>query len=240
MCSKFGQFAAIISISLSLTTAANAAEVVSLRQAQKELGKSSKLDPAMLKASNSKMAKLLAPSMVSSFKSIKSSSHSNAGSTHQKLQQFFKGVPVDGYKAIITKNAQGEVERMHGYMANGIEQDVDSVMPTVSEDDAVAAAKEFHKRLQVGQEELVFENLSKELIVHVGQDKVARLAYKISYLADQTKGGIPSRPVIFVDAKTKKVINMYNALTLLKRLQRVLVVTKRLASTFTMVSSIQN
>jgi vibriolysin len=54
------------------------------------------------------------------------------GNITTRYTQMYKGVPVIGDDIIINRRSSGDIERAHGFVVNGIKQDLVNVTPTLT------------------------------------------------------------------------------------------------------------
>ena len=122
------------------------------------------------------------------------------GLRHLRLQQTYLGLPVQN--SILVAHADDTTfVGFNGYVTRNL--DGFDVEPTLSEDEALAAAKADH----AGGQSVVYRDESSQLVIlpePSGQG--ARLAYRIG-LANARAGSLPpSRLVYFVDAESGSVL----------------------------------
>ncbi|ACY18783.1 peptidase M4 thermolysin [Haliangium ochraceum DSM 14365] len=132
-----------------------------------------------------------------------------SGMVHTRTQQTYRGIPVWGEQLITSRDASGQLVRMHGNLIQGMGK-IDTV-PTLTAMDALAQMKSQHE-LSIASSARVYENESSELVIYADKD-AARLAYDVSFFSDSRKGGEPTRPTFLVDAKTGEVLFQYEGLT---------------------------
>lgn len=187
------------SIVLSSLSYLSAAQVTSLRQTfSKDSGAS------FLKLLNNKSSSINF-TVLNTEKSLSSS--------YSKLQQMYKGVPVLDHIAVTSYNKMGKLERLHGYIAQSIEEDVRSVTPSVSKETAFSTAKAAFLKVVKQIVKYEISNVTNNLVIFVDDAQKAHLAYVVMFNADSEIGGQPARPRIIVDANSNQVLSYVNALT---------------------------
>lgn len=140
-------------------------------------------------------------------------SYNNAnGTVTKRYQQFYKGIPVIGDDIIITSSDAGVFSFAHGAVLKEIGQDVSNVTPKITSAEALSIAKNT-QQLSVSSKtshgSSQYTNEQSELVIWQDSDGVAKLVYSVSYVA---YGNQPTRPKIFIDAKTGKVLHSYENL----------------------------
>jgi vibriolysin len=143
---------------------------------------------------------------------VRKSYHNNNGTVTKRYQQFYKGIPVIGDDVIITRKASGQFSFAHGAVLQSIEQDVPNVKPSITSAEALSIAKNtqaFNAQGKTSRPVSHYENEKSDLVIWQDNDGVAKLVYSVSYVAH---GDEPSRPQMFVDAKTGDVLHSYENL----------------------------
>ncbi|MBB1059608.1 M4 family metallopeptidase [Lysobacter spongiae] len=132
------------------------------------------------------------------------------GSRHYRYQQTFQGLPVFGENVIVSEKADGTVESLFGQMVGGLASEVSIASASVNESRAIALAK----RAALGSKAVsrVIENVKAEKVVFVDDAGRARTSYVVSFNADLSGGGDPTRPFVIVDASTGQVLKKWDAL----------------------------
>jgi vibriolysin len=133
-------------------------------------------------------------------------------STVTKMSQFFAGLRVFDHTAVIGANAQGVVTRLHGYVATGIDQDIQSVDAAITPDQAVDFAKSSHKSLYRTPGDWQYRDVSVEKGIFVQKSGKAAVVFHVSFFADQSDVQTPTRPEIMVDAATGKILKYRDSL----------------------------
>ncbi len=126
-----------------------------------------------------------------------------AGKTVTRYQQYYRGVPVWGH--VVTERRDRSAVRFSGVRVDGIGKDLPTATAKISSQDAVAAVKK-----AAGVQAATVDGEKTELVVRLGKNNTAQLAYLVSFVVD---GDTPRRPTAFVDANTGKVIDRWDGLT---------------------------
>ena len=143
---------------------------------------------------------------------VRKSYQNDNGSVTKRYQQFYKGIPVIGDDVIITRKNSGEFSFAHGAVLSDIALDVPSVKPGITSAEALSIGKNsqaFNAQGKTSRAPTHYENEQSDLVIWQGNDGVAKLVYSVSYVSH---GDAPSRPQMFVDAKTGDVLHSYENL----------------------------
>src|SRR5690606_36523342 len=123
-----------------------------------------------------------------------------------RMQQTYRGVPVYGHSVAVVQDARGNALRMNGQVLQGVQVDLPSVTPKLSQARAQAVLARSSQSLRTGGE---VSNQKAELFVYAPQGQ-ARLVYLTSYFVN---GDAPARPTAIIDANTGEVISQWDGLT---------------------------
>ncbi len=148
-----------------------------------------------------------------------------AGIKHARYTQTYDGIPLWG-RQIIQHQKKTAVkffgssktqDNFSGQLVTGLENEIASVkMPAdFTNLDALELAKQLHKKQTsiAESQDYIYENVKSELVIYTySDDGVAKLAYHVSFFADDPDGNKPSRPSYLIDAQTKKIIKKWNKL----------------------------
>ncbi|MDI1252362.1 pre-peptidase C-terminal domain-containing protein [Thermomonas sp.] len=137
--------------------------------------------------------------------------HASHGVRNYRYDQTFRGIPVFGEGIVVSEDAAGNVRKLFGNMASGLEQDITSVKPSLSKAQGLLAGKRagLGKRLSG----MLTENESSNLVIFIDDAGRGHLAYAVSFFADAVAGGSPTRPTVLVDAQNGRVLKQWEALT---------------------------
>ncbi len=141
------------------------------------------------------------------------SSEDKDGSMNYRYQQSFRGLPVWGEHVVVSDTAVGEAKILFGRLVSNIGDDIPfGTTAKISAKSATLSAR----TVSLGKREasMVIERESNDLMIFVGDDDVARLAYVVSFFADNAKGGgTPTRPFVIIDALNGTVLKQWEGLT---------------------------
>jgi len=119
------------------------------------------------------------------------------GNKKQRASMFYKGVPVFGQSVVLEKDQAGRNVALQGSLMADIENDLSSVNPGMLHGKALGKLKQL-----LGHNNI--ENSKTELVIYVGADNKAKLAYRVEYLVSDSSE--PSRPMAFVDANNGEIL----------------------------------
>ncbi|MGD6802160.1 M4 family metallopeptidase [Rossellomorea aquimaris] len=125
------------------------------------------------------------------------------GMTHFRYNQTKNGVPVEGAEVLVHYNDKNEITAVNGTLNKQLEKSNLDTTPNVSVKTALETAK-----ASVDAPSTLDQLPSSDLVIYPFQGK-NHLAHKVnlSFLGDE-----PGNWYVFVDAKTGKVIDQYNAI----------------------------
>jgi vibriolysin len=126
------------------------------------------------------------------------------GSSKQRAQMFYKGVPVYGQSVVLEQDAAGHNVGLQGSLMTDIANDLDSVSPGMLHGKALGKLKQM-----LGHNNI--ENSKTDLVIYQDNSGKARLAYKVEYLV--VDGDEPTRPMAFVDAKNGDILSSWDGIT---------------------------
>ncbi|MFD2178300.1 M4 family metallopeptidase [Veronia pacifica] len=121
-----------------------------------------------------------------------------------RVQQTYQGIPVYGESFVATKDTLGVMSDFSGVAISGIESDVISVVPTLTEETAVSTLS---TQWQHDLHQLA--NVKRKLVIWLDSDDTAHLAWQVSYVVYSSE---PSRPMGFIDAYTGKLLDSWDAI----------------------------
>ena len=127
-----------------------------------------------------------------------------------RVQEKYKGIAV--YDALVTVEVDKQdghlTGQVSGHVLNEIENDIYSTEPSLNEAAAIQLITGYFNATS-------YTSLRANLYVYKGaKETKARLTWRISF--SYKVGGIPSRPVCFIDAHTGDIIYCYDSLRTLK------------------------
>ena len=129
------------------------------------------------------------------------------GSTHYRYQQTFRGVPVWGEHVIVSEDAAGNLKNLFGRKVDGLGAELAAGdHGNIDRGRALGLAKGHAGKVSNAS----IRNEKAEQVVYVGDDRRARLAWVVEFVAD---GDTPSRPFAIIDAHSGKVLASWDGLT---------------------------
>jgi vibriolysin len=125
------------------------------------------------------------------------------GKVKTKFQQHYQHVPIWSYTLSADKT-NGGYTHWRGNILRKIRQDLPSVQPTLSKQDAIQQFKRTHlaKAKQYNEQATLYVMMNKS--------RQAQLVYLVSFVEG---GATPSRPTAFLDANSGKVLSSWEGLT---------------------------
>ena len=132
------------------------------------------------------------------------------GARNYRYQQTYRGIPVYGEQVVVSENADGQVRAMFGQTVQGLEAEIPSIAPRVTDAQALATAK----RATLGNRLLAMrvEREESRQMIYVDDNDRAHLAYVVTFFADSANGGSPTRPVVIIDAGSGRILKQYDNL----------------------------
>jgi Zn-dependent metalloprotease len=147
-----------------------------------------------------------------------------AGKTHKRYQQYYKGVPIWGDTLTVHSNPAGKL-KASGFLIKGLERtnisDAVDNGPSITADQAITSVQ---AQLKHSSADWVISAESIKAIIYIENQKVT-LAYLIEYLAEPANTQIPfrssnalkpSRPFFILDANTGKTLKKWEGLNHVK------------------------
>ncbi|MBV8647989.1 M4 family metallopeptidase [Paludibacterium sp.] len=128
------------------------------------------------------------------------------GKVITRYQQYYQGIPVWN-QAVIGVRAPsivGNSNRYDGKMAAGLQQDLPSVKPALTANQALAQAK----GLKAAGQPVI--NEKAQLLVQLDRHQRAQLVYLVSFFVP---AATPSRPYFVIDAMSGAVLKQWEGLT---------------------------
>lgn len=139
----------------------------------------------------------------------------SANVTHSRYRQLYLGLPVWGHHVLVTTDDSQQITALHGALLNEIEKDVPTQKVQANKMQAKTVLIERQQALKAQYPEVkswVFENVTSEKVIYLNERNQAKLAIFVSFFADSTKGGNPTRPTYLIDAMTGEMIETYDGL----------------------------
>src|SRR5688572_9616419 len=133
------------------------------------------------------------------------------GVRNHRYQQMFNGLPVFGEQVIVSEDRNGNVRALFGRKVDELAREVPAGAVRLDRAQALAAGKKagLGSRLPV----MRTENERSELMIYVDDSGRAHKAYVVSYFADLSQGGAPTRPHLIIDANSGRVLKQWEGLT---------------------------
>jgi vibriolysin len=155
-------------------------------------------------------AELLGLETESSLRLI-SSNDANGGVHNHRYQQTFRGIPVFGEQVIVSEDANGNVRALFGQKIDGLARELPAAAAKLDKNQALAIGKNagLGNRLAI----MRTENERSEQMIWIDANDRAHLVYVVSFFADSSQGGAPTRPFVIVDANNGKVLKQWDGLT---------------------------
>lgn len=126
------------------------------------------------------------------------------GINHVRYFQTYKGIQVWPQQIAAAVKA-GRLHRLNGVMVKNLEQDIKSVKPKLTS--AQALTRGINLFSSQRRSASTIENKQSDLRIYVDpQTSKAKLVYVVSFFADGTNGGEPSRPLQVIDANSGQLI----------------------------------
>ena len=198
------RYTLLASALLLAATGVSAAEKVDLHQQRGQL-----LAPQLLATQAQSADNLLALSAEESLQLVRENKDAQ-GRSYQRLQQYYRGIPVWGEQIIVVRDAQQRAVNLHGSKINGIGTDVLNIKPSFDGSIAINKLKAYRGKPRKAEQH-EYRNEASQLMIHLDGDR-AKLVWAVSYNADISGGGEPSRPHALIDARTGAIIQAWDAI----------------------------
>ena len=129
------------------------------------------------------------------------------GTSKDKLVETYHGLAVFGQSVVIEERDGDLTGQISGHLVEGIDEDVADITPSLSEDNALAAAADHWGDTLI---QVIEGSVDTELKIYVDDqdnspDTLAYLAYFLSYMKRDV-GGELSQPTFIIDANNGDVI----------------------------------
>lgn len=131
------------------------------------------------------------------------------GTTLRRLQETYLGIPIYAVVVSVELDDEGKLTgQASGEFIQGIEEDLDSVVPQLTEDEAQEIL--IREENDQGQRSFITRS-STDLYIYIDRDETARLIYMVSYVLTR-KDAAPKRPMMILDANSGEVIRSWQNL----------------------------
>ena len=151
------------------------------------------------------------------------SSHYDAvsGQTINRYQQTYQGIPIWGESIVATTSNQRNITALQGVAIQNLDQSISNVEADGSEIDpntALEMQKQQHEAENPGipADQWQYENEKSDLVLYVDENGNSLKAYAVTFYADTQIGGVPTRPIILINALDGQRIDTFNGLTNIK------------------------
>ncbi|MEO8161505.1 MAG: M4 family metallopeptidase, partial [Arenimonas sp.] len=136
--------------------------------------------------------------------------HDRDGTDYYRYQQTFRGVPIFGEQVVVSEG-RGLVRNLFGRKVSGLAAE----LPQHAADLGASRAMLLGKQAALGARmaSMQIQRDSARRMIFIGEDNRAHLGYLVSFFADKAGGGAPTRPFVFVDAGSGKVLKQWEGLT---------------------------
>ena len=132
------------------------------------------------------------------------------GVRNYRYTQTYRGIPIFGEGLVVSEDSDGNVRTMFGNMISGLDQDIASITPRLSNANALVAGK--RAGLGNGLSGMLTRNEKTDLVIFIDDKGHGRLAYYVEFFADSATGGTPTRPSIVIDANSGRVLKQWENL----------------------------
>jgi vibriolysin len=134
------------------------------------------------------------------------------GQVKHKFNQFYLDVPVWGVSLSATEEKSGEFTNVSGSFLGNIENDIVSIVPKLSKEEALQIALD-NASLPTQNKPLI---ANEEVNTYIVQDKnkKARLIYQVSFVIDDNSS--PRRPHFMIDVNSGEIIKQWEGLNTAK------------------------
>ena len=157
---------------------------------------------------NDRHAEMLALEPESSLQLIRTT---GSGSVkNHRYQQTFRGLPVFGEQVIVSEDSQGKVRALFGRKIEGLAREIAGGAVKLDKGRALALGKQHALGSRLAA--MRTENERSELMIYVDDNGRAHRAFVVSFYADTSVGGAPTRPVLIIDANNGKVLKQWENL----------------------------
>jgi vibriolysin len=126
------------------------------------------------------------------------------GINHVRFYQTYRGIQV-WPQQVSASVKEGRLHRLNGVIAKNLDQDIKNIEPKLTSTQALNRGISFATGKRSNT--LTIENKKSDLRIYVDpKTSKGKLVYVVSFFADSTNGGEPSRPVQVIDANTGELI----------------------------------
>ncbi|MFC5578960.1 M4 family metallopeptidase [Lysobacter niabensis] len=133
------------------------------------------------------------------------------GVVNHRYQQTYRGIPVFGEQVIVSEDGNGNVRTLFGRQVNGLARELPAAAAKLDRSQALAIGKKAGLGSRVTT--MRTRNEHSEQMIWVDDNDRAHLVYVVSYFADLSQGGAPTRPTLIIDANSGRVLKQWEGLT---------------------------
>ena len=135
---------------------------------------------------------------------------SDRGVRAHRYQQTFRGLPIFGEQVVVAEDLNGDMKTLFGQKISGLASEIPATPVRIDPVRAAEIGKSAGLGPRVGFMR-VFNNESK-LSIWLDDAGRAHRAYVVTYFADTTLGGMPTRPTLVIDADSGRVLKQWDNL----------------------------
>jgi len=135
----------------------------------------------------------------------------SGGAKNHRYQQTFRGIPVFGEQVIVSEDGNGNVRSLFGRKVDGLAHELPAARAKLDKGQALTIGK----RAALGSRVAAMRtsNERSEQMIWIDDNNRAHLVYVVSYFADLSQGGAPTRPQLIIDANSGRVLKQWEGLT---------------------------
>ena len=132
------------------------------------------------------------------------------GTTHVRYQQTFRGKPIFGQSIVVSSRANGDVKSIFGERVDNLASQLPANAKLIAQSEALSIAKTAALGSRLAS--MKIERGSAREMIYVDDANRAHNVYFVSFFADKVGGGAPTRPMMLIDATSRKVLKQWDAL----------------------------
>jgi vibriolysin len=146
-----------------------------------------------------------------SFKVV-SETVAKTGAKNTRMSQYFDGLRVIDHTAVVGTDSAGNVNRLHGYVAQGIEMDIQSTQISITEEQAIALAKAAHSEIYRVSQDWRFRDLTADKGIFLNKAGKAVVVFNVQFFVEGANSTAPSRPNVMINGNTGAIESYRDAL----------------------------
>jgi vibriolysin len=128
----------------------------------------------------------------------------------RRYQQTFRGIPLFGEQVVVAEDNSGNVRALFGNRVDGLARELPAAAAKLDRSQGLAIGRKAGLGNRVTS--MRIENEKSEQMIWVDGNDRAHLVYVVSYFADSSQGGTPTRPFVIVDANSGRVLKQWEGL----------------------------